>query len=561
MTFPAGMRRLGHGVLHAWAALCAGSCLLLIAARWLRYTSWSSAPILDRPLRQLMVIDAQSFLWLWVYLQLKLPIVMLAVVLVVVGLHRRLPAVLATQRDGIWRLQPATLALLLSAMLAVHYAFDVNPTVAGCCATSLALLWLFGGRSLPRLVSVVVWAAFFGTWLAAAGDPFDRCAIVVWAAVLWSTQRWVAPHVGRRELALLQVLAVIPMNLIPSLLPIWIPPPGGIHLGDGLAYSFCEVPNRGTVYATIPVCDSVNAGYENCRDGRVVEYDLQTRRVVAEHRFFSPSFHGRLELLVCLDDEVEVGLQASVYRGEPMVQGAMRFAVDDPSRFTPMVAGRALGNTFTYDAAHDAFFYVGEFTNLLVRYDRRTRQFDDTASQDLVRPWHHPVLLEAYGNSMILAPQGIHPGRNRLYVEEWMGGNTAHAIDLTTLRSVARYEFGSGAGLGISVDAERDRLFVSSLWGLEIFDLKTDTLIARKRLGLGNRPVVVDAPRNRLYVSSMVEGKVRILDRDTLETIGQIPIGQGSRYPHLTRDGKYLLASSVGAHYYWDAVTLVPTRR
>jgi hypothetical protein len=35
------------------------------------------------------------------------------------------------------------------------------------------------------------------------------------------------------------------------------------------------------------------------------------------------------------------------------------------------------------------------------------------------------------------------------------------------------------AGMGIAVDAERDRLFVSSLWGLEVLDLKTDRLIAR----------------------------------------------------------------------------------
>ena len=558
------MRRTAARALHAWAALCAAGLLLMIGARWLRYTSWSSLPAIDHPLAQLMVIDAQSFLWLWVYLQLKLRIVLLAVALLVVGLHRRLPAHVLTRGDGVLRLRPLALALVLSAMLAVHYAFDVNPTVAGCCATSFVLLWLLAGRHalrVPVALAALVWGAFFVAWLAVAGDPFDRAAIATWAAVLLVTGRWVAPQVGRRELALLRVLAVVPMNLMPALLPVWIPPPGGIHLGAGLAYSFCEVPGRDTVWATVPVCDSVDTAWEKCRDGRIVEYDLRTRRAVAEHRFFSPTFYGRLELLVCLADEVMVGVQGSVYRGEPMVQSAMSFAPSDPTSVTPVVAGRALGNTFAYDAAHDAFFFAGEFTNLLVRYDRRTHAFDDTASQDLVRPWHHPVLLEAYGNSIMAAPHAVHLGRNRLYVEDWMGGNVAHAIDLTTLRAVARYEFGSGAGLGISVDAERDRLFVSSLWGLEIFDLKTDRLVARKRIGLGNRPVVVDAPRNRLYVSSMVEGKVRILDRDTFATIGQIPIGQGSRYPLLTRDGKYLLASSVGAHYVWDADRLVPASR
>ena len=146
----------------------------------------------------------------------------------------------------------------------------------------------------------------------------------------------------------------------------------------------------------------------------------------------------------------------------------------------------------------------------------------------------------------------MHYGGNRLYITEWMGGNFVHAIDLDTLRKVASYDMGSGAGLGLSIDPDRDRLFVSSLWGLEIFDLKTDRLIARKRIGLGNRPVVIDAARNRLYVSSMVEGKIRILDRDTLDVIGQVPIGIGSRYPHLTRDGSTLFASSASAHYALD---------
>lgn len=460
------LRRAAERALLGWAALCGVGLLVMIGARWLRYTRWSSLPAIDRPLQRLMVIDAQSFLWLWVYLRLKLPIVLLAIALLVVGLHRRLPAHVATRRDGVLRLRPLALALLLSAMLAVHYAFDVNPTVAGCCATSFVALWLLGRRRLPVAVSLPVWGAFFGAWLAVAGDPFDRAALAVWAAVLAATGRWAAPYVGRRELALLRVLAVVPMNLLPALLPVWIPPPGGIHLGDALAYSFCEVPGRDTVWATIPVCDSVDTSFEQCRDGRIVEYDLATRKLVAAHRFFSPDFHGRLELMVCLADEVMVGVQGSVYRGEPMVQTAMSFPPSDPGRVTPVVAGRALGNTFAYDAAHDAFFFAGEFTNLLVRYDRRTHQFDDTASQDLVRPWNHPVLLETYGNSMMAAPHAVHPGRNRLYVEDWMGGNVAHAIDLTTLRAVARYEFGSGAGLGISVDADRDRLFVSSLWGL-----------------------------------------------------------------------------------------------
>src|SRR6185436_9785198 len=98
--------------------------------------------------------------------------------------------------------------------------------------------------------------------------------------------------------------------------------------------------------------------------------------------------------------------------------------------------------------------------------------------------------------------------------------------------------------------------FVVGLWGMDVIDLATEKLIARKRIGLGGRPVVIDPARNRLYVPSAVEGKIRILDRDTFRTIGQVAIGMGSRYPYLSLDGHRFFASSSFAHYFWDADTL-----
>jgi len=90
-----------------------------------------------------------------------------------------------------------------------------------------------------------------------------------------------------------------------------------------------------------------------------------------------------------------------------------------------------------------------------------------------------------------------------------------------------------------------------------VFDLKTETQIARKRTGFGNHPVIADAARNRLRLSSMVEGRVHILDRDTLDLLGQIRIGFASRCLHLSADGRHLFGSSLSAHYRWDADTLV----
>jgi DNA-binding beta-propeller fold protein YncE len=198
--------------------------------------------------------------------------------------------------------------------------------------------------------------------------------------------------------------------------------------------------------------------------------------------------------------------------------------------------------------------YSSEFTNRLVRYDRRTHQFE-TAGADLLRPWYQPITLEPHTGSLMLHTTSIHPGLNRIYAADWMQGRYAYALDLTTLAVVARYDVGGGGALGVAVDPERDRLYVSSIWGVEVVDLATDTV------GLSNRPVVVDAARNRVYLGSMVGGKFRILDRDTLAVVGEIPVGMGTRYPHLSRDGRYLFASSSTAHYYWEADALPDARR
>jgi DNA-binding beta-propeller fold protein YncE len=217
-----------------------------------------------------------------------------------------------------------------------------------------------------------------------------------------------------------------------------------------------------------------------------------------------------------------------------------------------------MGITIAYDRAHAAVFYTGEFTHRVARYDRRTGQLTDAHSEPLARRWIQPVTLRQYTGSSVLYTNSIHRGHDRIYLAEWMEGRHAWAIDLTTLDVVARYDVGGGGSLGVTVDEPRDRLFVSSVWGFEVFDLATDRLIARRRTGLGNRPVIVDAARNRLYLPSMVEGKIRILDRDTFEVIGQIPVGMGGRFAHLSADGKYLFASSASAHYYFDADALVP---
>jgi hypothetical protein len=553
---------VGRTLYRVWTGACGTALIVLIGIRFLRYASVAVDPSVDRLLREAMVIEQQLLAWPWVYSIALAQSLLLGVIVVVAALHRRLPGRLVTVRDGRWQLTALGVSIALGVMVWVQYLFDLDTTVAMVCAASLVLTWVTGqprvATVLRRSGAVAVWIAFFVCALFAARDAADRIAILVWAGVLLATHA-LAPRIGGRDLMLVRVLAALPMNLLPTMLPLAISLHGGTLLGDGLAYSFCEVPNRGVLYAAIPVCGSVRAGYDECRDGRVVEYDLATMKAVAEHRFFSPSFHGRLEQMMCLDDEVQVAVQAAVYQNRPVVQGVLAFPADDPGNFRVLTAeAGGIGTNMAYDAAHDAIFYSGEFNNPLVRFDRRTHQFDDAAGRDLLRRWYEPVALKANSGSLTVQSDSIHPARNRMYLADWMQGRYAYAVDLTTLRVVARYDVGGGGAMGISVDPERDRLFVSSMWGLEVVDLATDTIVARMRTGLGNRPVVVDRARNRLYVNSMVDGKIRILDRDTFAQLGQIPIGFGCRYVHLSRDGRYLIASSAAGQFHWDAETLAP---
>ena len=47
-----------------------------------------------------------------------------------------------------------------------------------------------------------------------------------------------------------------------------------------------------------------------------------------------------------------------------------------------------------------------------------------------------------------------------------------------------------------------------------------------------------------------------MFDRDSFEYLGRIPLGWGSRYAHVTRDGERLLAGSAEAHYWWSTDAL-----
>ena len=166
------------------------------------------------------------------------------------------------------------------------------------------------------------------------------------------------------------------------------------------------------------------------------------------------------------------------------------------------------------------------------------------------------VLGKTLQGSLLLSRYSIHTKRDTIYFVEWLGGRYVHEMSLFPFRFQRSYRHNNGGAIGLTVDEDLDRIYVTGLWGLEVFDLETGNLIFRKRLGFFSRVPVLDAERGLLYVPSTVEGKIRVFDRGSLQLLGVIPIGYGTRHAYLSLAGDRFFASSQVAYYYWDASAL-----
>jgi hypothetical protein len=422
--------------------------------------------------------------------------------------------------------------------------------------TTHSLRSRYHGKYPVGLITSLAWVGFIFAWFVGMEDLADRATLVLWCAALLLSSQLLGKTVRRFDLRIIMLMAIIPANLFSSVLPLLVPFHGGSLLAGGQGYDFCEIEHPKGLLVSIPACTSISDwrfGYDDCRAGRIASYDPETFEPNGEFRFWSDEYFGRLEQLVCLDDEVHVAVQQTYLQGERRLQTALSFSPASPKGFRPLAGGDGVGASIAYDARRDAVFYTAEFTNKIVRVDRKTGRRNTEVGDGLQRSKEITLLSGIkMSGSLAVNDNSIHPGRDRLYVADWLHGKFVHAIDLETLRPTQRFGAYGGGSLGVTVDIERDRLLVSTIWGLEIFDLETNALLLRKRLGLFNRPPVIDQLRNRIYISSTVEGKIRVLDRDTYEVIGQIPIGMGPRHLYLSHDGKRLFGSTIRAHYYWD---------
>jgi len=327
----------------------------------------------------------------------------------------------------------------------------------------------------------------------------------------------------------------------------WLFAHDGTPLGEGLAYSFCELPERGSVYAAIPQCAT---GSPACADAVVAEYDASSLRPKGRHHVFGDGLYGRIEQAVCYDGQVELGMCCVVENGQPRQEGAIRFPADQPSRIESRRDGDTLARRLVYDPDHDAVLYAG---NRIVRYDRRSGSLDmgighavQAASRRLLWP----------GDIFVVESASIDRRRNSVFIGEFLHGSLVHEVDLETGRVRASLPAHNGGVLAATVDEPLDRLYVTGLLGVDVYDLATHRCIARLRTGLLARVPAVDAVHDLIYVPVTAEGRIHVFDRRSLTRLGAIPIGLETRNAFVSADGRWLFGSGSREHFAWNAAYL-----
>lgn len=522
--------------------LAVATAVLLRAARYLPLELPSA---LDAALGTALVVTTFQFIFPLVLAPFQ---VALAASLVVAALLA--PSTVFARTALPWRLRPWAHAAAWLGLACNHYLLDINPYLAWTLVMALAAVVLDGAAPGVCRRRVLL-AATAATGIAALGlgaqTAPEMAAALVYAGVAALVVLHGAGWFGTRERRLIVIAAAIAAQLAASFLPLALPRQAGTRLGNGLAYSFCEAPDRGALFAAVPEAPtmrewSVWQGHGG--NGYVAEYGLDDLRLRAKHRFFSDDFHGRLEFLVCLDDSVQVGMTNVFIDGRREQDHVMSFALDDPARFERDVLGGGVGHGIAYDAARDSLYYVSERTPVLVRLDRTTGSRRELRLRD--RPF----------GALVVGPTSVDRSRDALYVSEWFQGRSVFEVDLATLTVRRAFAHRNGGAHGVTVDEEMDRLYAVGLWGMEVFDLRTGALIARKRLGMLGRAPAIDKARGLLYVPTTVEGKIRVFDRRTLAPRGAMPIGYGPRIPYFSATQDRLYSSSGLAHYAWSGAEL-----
>lgn len=506
--------------------------------------------------------------------------------------------------DGRIGLHGPWLCLAWTALASGEFVFDFNRHVSATAWLTLpvasCMLWLGATRrGYPRRGAALVWVALAALGAGLASNVPDALGVALWGGWVLILHAFAVGRLSGRDQALLLALGIpavqVPVAsqpLIAVLLAtaciaaavagLWrirrrVSKPalaalfalaglgdvvvmdqlnqrdalafhGGTSAAPGLAYSFCENPGRGRVFASVPVCSHAA---KKCADAHLVEYSVHDWSRPVVHRLFEPGgFWGRIEQLNCIGPDVVVAM-CCTKDGAYDDEATVTWSPDRPDRIERHPA-HAAGRRIVLDAAHDAIFYLGDH---VWRVDRATGRASDALERRLVAASEvrkPPPRMKR----MFLAEQAsLDSARNRLFIAEFGVGSNVFEVDLDSLE-IQRVFRPSGGVTAVAVDTRAGRIWTVGMYGLEIFDVASGALVARRRTGTLPRTPVIDYAHDRIYVPTTIGGRIEVFDRSSTLRLGDIPIGIETRYAFLTGDARWFLATASDRQYVWDAKRL-----
>jgi hypothetical protein len=312
---------------------------------------------------------------------------------------------------------------------------------------------------------------------------------------------------------------------------------GGTLLGPDLAYNFCESAERGLLAVTIPACSG--PGGPECVLGRIDLFRLDSLERTNSIRPFDLRFSGRMEQIVCEDERLLVGMCCASPGDQRDRLAVMSLGWEGEVLAETLVPDHET-NRVLVDRDGGALWLAG---NDLVHLDVATGKEELLASR---RPPGIFVVERASASAR----------RDSVFVGEFINASVVRELDRVTLEQRRAIDTDNGSVVAATVDDPLGRLWVTGLWGVEVFDLASGERIAARRLGFASRTPLVDERRGLVYVPATTSGKIYVLDRDDARLLGAIAIGFGPRNAFLADEGRWFLASSEHGLWYWDASEL-----
>jgi hypothetical protein len=241
--------------------------------------------------------------------------------------------------------------------------------------------------------------------------------------------------------------------------------------------------------------------------------------------------------------------------GRRYVENILEFEVEDPARYERALFGADVGNCAVYDRKHDAIFYSSEHRQHVFRLDRASGEVDRDVAFAMYGEPEESEERPPPGSHHINA-EGLHEGRDSLFVAQWAWGSKIFEISRESLDLLQIYDPMNGGNHGVSVDDELDRLWATGAWGVDVLAIPSGEVLARIHLGAGTRIAAIDKVHDLVFVPSTFTGRLVVIDRRSMETLGILRAGIEIRHVTVSEDGRRLYASNALGHFYWETDAL-----